>query len=324
MFNKDDLDLFQCVRCGNGASQLIWSFTHNREESFLICTSCGVHYPMVNGIPRFVADHNYSESFGFQWKKHRRTQLDSHTGIPITRSRLIEATKWPRRMIGQRILEAGSGAGRFTEVLLTTGAQIFSFDFSSAVGANQANNGDNPNLCLFQADIFNIPLRPATFDKVLCLGVIQHTPDPKAAFASLSRQVRPGGELVVDIYAKRLCSLLQWKYVLRPFTRRMDKEQLYRLLRKTVPALLPAAARLRTSAGRIGVRIIPIVEYSHLKLPIGLNQEWAILDTFDMYSPAHDHPQSLIKVRRWFELAGFLRIEVGYGLNGVVGRGIKS
>lgn len=45
---------------------------------------------------------------------------------------------------------------------------------------------------------------------------------------------------------------------------------------------------------------------------------YADLDTFDMYSPAHDHPRSLAAVRGWFE-----RVEVRRGPNGVVGRGVR-
>ena len=55
-----------------------------------------------------------------------------------------------------------------------------------------------------------------------------------------------------------------------------------------------------------------------------MNVDWAILDTFDMYSPAHDHPQSLKTVKRWFENSGFEEIEIFYGDNGVVGRGKKG
>jgi hypothetical protein len=46
-----------------------------------------------------------------------------------------------------------------------------------------------------------------------------------------------------------------------------------------------------------------------------------VLDTFDMYSPAYDLPQSAHTVRSWFAAAGFERVEVFDGLNGVVGRG---
>ena len=41
---------------------------------------------------------------------------------------------------GLKIIEAGSGAGRFTEVLLKYGAIVYSFDLSNAVCANFANN----------------------------------------------------------------------------------------------------------------------------------------------------------------------------------------
>jgi SAM-dependent methyltransferase len=316
MVNDGCLALFRCTGCGDGALR--------PSGSAFECAACGTSYPIRRGVPRFVPADNYAGSFGFQWNKHRQTQLDSHTKLPISRDRLFEVTQWPPRLDGQRVLEAGSGAGRFTEVLVTTGAQVYSFDYSSAVDANHANNGHNENLCLFQGDIFNIPLREGSFDKVLCLGVIQHTPDPQAAFASLARQVRPGGELVIDVYAKRLVSLLHWKYVLRPLTRRMDKERLYRVVRNAVPVLLPVAAGLQRILGPAGARLVPILEYSNLNLPPELNEEWAILDTFDMYSPAHDHPQSVATVRRWFESAGFLGVEVRYGPNGVVGRGTKS
>ena len=89
---------------------------------------------------------HYSDSFGFQWLQHAKAQLDSVTGLPISRSRLFSVTGWPERMEGQRILEAGSGAGRFTEILLSTGAEVWSFDASEAVEANRANNGNHPRL----------------------------------------------------------------------------------------------------------------------------------------------------------------------------------
>ncbi len=289
-----------------------------------MCPNCAADYAITGAIPRFVPRENYAGTFGYQWNLHRRTQLDSYTGLTISRDRLFGVTHWPQDLRGQRVLEAGSGAGRFTEVLATTGATIFSFDYSTAVDANFVNNGTHANVNLFQGDIFNIPLAPASFDKVLCLGVLQHTPDPARAFASLAAQVRRGGELVVDAYTRSLAALLQWKYLLRPLTKRMNNASLYRLIERATPPLVPVAAALRRLAGRAGARLVPIVEYSHLGLPQELNRQWAILDTFDMYSPAHDHPQSLATVRTWFEEAGFDRIDVRYGPNGVVGKGTKT
>jgi len=314
---SDQVRSLECPHCHHGALGV------DGSANGVACSSCNSVYPLVNGVLRFIPGEQYAGSFGLQWNIHRKTQLDSQTGMPLSRNRLFKASGWPENLHGQTILEAGSGAGRFTEVLVRTGAQVFSFDLSAAVEANYANNGHNRNLLLFQADIFNIPVKPLSMDKVLCLGVLQHTPDPAAAFASLTKHVRPGGELVIDVYAARLRSLIAWKYALRPLTRRMDKDRLYRLVTAVTPPLVPIAARLGRVAGRFGPRLLPIVQYDHIGLPPPLNREWAILDTFDMYAPAHDHPQTVNTVRRWFQEAGFVDVAVGYGPNGIVGRGRK-
>jgi 2-polyprenyl-3-methyl-5-hydroxy-6-metoxy-1,4-benzoquinol methylase len=290
-------------------------------QGFLSCRICSTTYPVVDNIPRFVSSENYSQSFGFQWNIHAQTQLDSHTGCPLSQKRLLDAAGWPADLSGQLILEADCGAGRFTECLLKTGATVVSFDYSAAVDSNARNNAHSERLFLFQGDMRNLPLPHAMFDKVLCLGVLQHTPSPHESFACLSEMVRPGGELVVDLYRKSILALLQWKYVLRPITRRMDHGRLYRIISRVVPLLLPAAKKLRRMAGRTGARLIPIVEYSHLGLPLETNKHWAILDTFDMYAPAHDHPQTMGALNRWFNEAGFTEVSVRPGPNGMVGKG---
>lgn len=319
------LDFFCCPSCKLNQLALQANVqeenTDEREQGVILCKSCGANYRLKNGIPRFVPDDQYAESFGFQWNKFRSTQLDSHTGIPLSGNRLFHVTQWPRNMTGTLVLEAGSGAGRFTEVLAGTGATVFSFDLSSAVEANRVNNGKAANLHLFQGSIYDIPFPDGLFDKVICLGVLQHTPDPERSFASLARCVKPGGELAVDVYARRLRSMISWKYLLRPITVHMPQDVLFRWVNNTVNALLPLSIFLRKIGGRAGGRLLPIVEYSHHGFPLELNREWAILDTFDMYSPAYDHPRTINDVRNWFQRADFEDVVVEYGPNGVIGRG---
>lgn len=295
--------------------------TLERAARTLRCPGCGAAYPVLAGIPRFVPSEGDSASFGLQWNRHRRTQLDSHVGQPLSENRLFAASGWPRAMPGARVLEAGSGAGRFTEVLCRTGASVYSFDASNAVEANALNNGHFPNLRLFQANLLAIPLPEASFDHVLCLGVLQHTPDPRQAFLALARFVAPGGDIVVDVYRRSLAAILQWKYLLRPLTRRLPPSRLYRLVEAAVPPLLGPTRWLRRLAGRAGARLSPIVEYSHLGLTPAQNLEWAVLDTFDMYAPAHDRPQTAAALKSWFREAGFANVEVFDGPNGIVGRG---
>ena len=103
------------------------------------------------------------------------TQFDSFTGQPITEKRLEAAFGHSLSDLkGKKVLEAGSGAGRFTEILLKYGAIVYSFDYSNAVEANFANNTPNKNLTIFQADIANIPFRSSFFDAVVCLECNAH------------------------------------------------------------------------------------------------------------------------------------------------------
>ncbi len=303
---NSDVEKYLCTTCGgsfilaNGVQQQGGS----APESELVCGTCSIHYPVIGGIPRFASAETYADSFGYEWNIHRKTQLDSYTGLPISRTRLFAVSGWSKHLEGERILEAGSGAGRFTEVLLQTGADVFSFDYSKAVEANWTNNGHMPNLHLFQADLFNIPLHQESFDKVICLGVLQHTPDPEKGFKSLAKYVKPGGQLVIDIYKATLFSRLHWRYLLRPMTKRMNREILYRLIAVVVPILIPFTRFMRMVLGRAGARLSPIVEYGHLGLSSEINKEWAVLDTFDMYSPAHDRPRSLKLSKGGFQRPG--------------------
>ncbi len=157
--------------------------------------------PIINGIPRFVNSENYAAAFGLQWEIFSQTQFDSFTQNPISENRLEIALGQPLKTIkGLKILEAGSGAGRFTEVLLKYGAEVYSFDISNAVEANYKNNMPHQNLTLFQGDVMNIHLQDEFFDISLCLGILQHTPDSVQSIRELTRVLKKGGKLVIDHY----------------------------------------------------------------------------------------------------------------------------
>ena len=242
----------------------------------------------------------------------------------FSRDRLFAATEWPPELEDKFILEVGSGAGRFTQILLETGAQVFTFDYSTAVDTNLENNGALQNLHLFQADLHHLPLHYELFDKIICFGVLQHTPEPEKAFLSLIPFLKRGGEIVIDVYKKTLFSMMQWKYVLRPLLRSCEKERLYNCIRAIVPCLLPLVVMLRYACGPIGNRILPIANYSHMGIPYEMNKEMSILDTFDMYSPQFDKPQTLCQIEWWFKKAGLQNFHVRYGQNGIVGKGVKN
>jgi len=257
---------------------------------------------------------DYVSNFGFQWNRFRRTQLDSYTGVGISRDRFLRASGiGPDDLKGKLVLDVGCGAGRFAEVALSLGANVIALDYSAAVHACKTNLGANPRLDVVRGDIYHLPFSPAHFDFIYCFGVLQHTPDAEAAFAQLPRFLKPGGKLAVDFYPKLARNLLWSKYWIRPITKRMPQPVLFRWIERLVPKLLPLSNLLASVPGTRGrLRyLIPIANYRGV-LPLNDDQlrEWAVLDTFDMLAPEHDHPVSVETLRKWFEAAGLVDLHI--------------
>ncbi|HEX8532556.1 MAG TPA: class I SAM-dependent methyltransferase [Allosphingosinicella sp.] len=273
----------------------------------------GGGYPVVNGIPRVCEPINYTENFGKQWNAFRATQMDRpEHGLKLSERRFFQATGWtPEEMAGQDVLEVGSGAGRFSRVVLQrTKANLWSIDYSTAVEANLANNGEisGDRFHLFQASVYEMPFPASSFDKVFCMGVLQHTPDFEASVRALIRKAKPGGEIVVDFYPiKGWWTKIHAKYLLRPITRRMPHDRLLRLIEKNADRLIAASLFLDKVGLHVLTRFLPVCDIRGT-LPRGLSEkelrEWVVLDTFDQYSPEYDNPQRVKAVARMFERAG--------------------
>src|SRR5271155_3210734 len=326
---RSALDSFACLKCGNGfrvsSATSEDSATGEIAEGVLECTQCHATVPVVRHLPRFVSSESYAGNFGFQWNRFSTIQVDEVMHNDLSRDRFYKTTGWPTRMEGQRILEAGCGAGRFTQLALETGAEVFSFDLSSAVEAAWRNNSSARNLSMFQASIYEIPLRKDSFDKIFCMGVLQHCPDVAAAFRSLLPFLRPGGEIVIDVYEKQ-SGFPPLKYIVRPILRPLGSQGIYKLL----TWLIPPAFEIKKALHHIPVvgpqigRLIPIGPISHAPRLIYTDEQLKqvkILSALDMYSPVYDQPQSMETVQRWFADAGFVDVQLQRGYNGINAKG---
>jgi len=289
-------------------------------NALLACSACAKEYPVIDGVPRFVPRENYASGFGLEWTKHARTQYDSHSGLNISEQRFFGQTHWPRTQCGEFILEVGSGSGRFTEQAANTGATVVSLDYSYAVDANYASNGTRRNVLIVQADVFAMPFRTGTFDRLFCFGMLQHTPNPQRAFRALPRVLKPDGSVCADIYKVSLVrTVLQTKYWVRPFTRTMKPDRLYARVKAWVDFMWPVARVIRRlpKGYAINWRLL-VADYSFLGLKDEMLKEWSYLDTFDMLAPRYDRPATLGMFRQWADSAGLVHIEAEYTLHGVV------
>ena len=309
------VNLLVCPECGNALNVSDQSEQKNGEpwEGKLGCAK-GHSFIVTGGIPRFVGADNYASNFGFQWNKFRQTQLDSYSGLKISTNRFWEQSGWSKQNLsGATVLDVGCGAGRFSEIALDAGARVVSLDYSSAVDACYENNQRfRSRHAVVQGDIYKLPFKLESFDYVYCFGVLQHTPDVKAAFLALPKMVKPGGALAVDVYRKHWGNIFEAKYWLRPITTRIGEERLFSLIEKWVPTLLSLSDFMcRMPGGRYLRRLVPVANYRGL-FPLSEVQlrEWAILDTYDWFGPRFDQPQTAEAIQGWFEGSGLKDIEV--------------
>ena len=273
----------------------------------------GATFPVIDDIPRFCEAENYTSNFGLQWNLFRTTQIDGE-GIRADPSvdRFFAETAWQAAELdGLDILEVGSGAGRFSRVVLErTRANLYSIDYSTAVEANWRNNAHlgKHRFYLAQSSIYEMPFPDDRFDKAFCFGVLQHTPDFEQSVKAIVSKVCRGGEIVVDFYPIRgFWTKLNAKYWLRPITKRMSQEKLLKAIERNADWMIGLSRRLNRFGLQALTRFIPVCDI-HATLPPGLSdtelREWVVLDTFDMFSPAFDNPQRIDAVAAMFRRAG--------------------
>jgi SAM-dependent methyltransferase len=132
-------------------------------------------------------------------------------------------------------------------------------------GAQAAHRLGVDRVQFVETDLQRPALRGASFDVVFSSGVVHHTPNPKAAFAHISRLARSGGAIVLGVY--------------NAFAR------------------LPS--RLRRLAARLsGFRVIPFDPVLRER-----RHEPARRDAWlrDQYQHPEEHRHTLAEVQGWFE-----------------------
>jgi SAM-dependent methyltransferase len=288
--------IFRCLDCQGRLSTV---------DSGMLCRGCSREYPFIDGVLRFVGAQDYAGSFGFQWLKHNRTQLD--TGMS-RRSELDFTEKTglgPEDFADKLVLDVGCGMGRYAEVITRWGAHVVGIDLSRAVEAAARNLSDR-DATIIQADVFKLPFAPESFDMIYSLGVLHHTPDCEKAFKRLPGLLKPGGRIAIWLYS----AYNPWYRAsdfYRKYTRKMSQKRLHSLCKVAVPFYtadnairkVPLLGRLISGTMRM---ILPLAQDP--------DPEWRVLDTFDWYSPWYQSKHTYEEVFRWFESCGLTDLHV--------------
>ena len=98
----------------------------------------------------------------------------------------------------QRLLDAGCGNGQFIETMCE---HVFCVGVEVSKAAFYiATDKLGGRAYIFDTPIENIPSDwIGTFDYVTCLGVLEHTMDPRKCFSKLMDCLKPGGILLVTV-----------------------------------------------------------------------------------------------------------------------------
>ncbi|MBV2092860.1 MAG: bifunctional 2-polyprenyl-6-hydroxyphenol methylase/3-demethylubiquinol 3-O-methyltransferase UbiG [Candidatus Thiodiazotropha sp. (ex Ctena orbiculata)] len=99
---------------------------------------------------------------------------------------------------GKEVLDVGCGGGILSESLAANGAKVTGIDMGEAplqvARLHLLESG-------FEVTYERIPVerlaeeRPASFDLITCMEMLEHVPDPASVVAACAKLVRPGGRL---------------------------------------------------------------------------------------------------------------------------------
>jgi len=146
--------------------------------------------------------HKSADFYTYQWRKY--SEIDDPEGLMDERdfTRLTDGRLNGNTLVGKNVADVGGGNGRFSGALLDGGArQVTIFDLGLSIElAHKRFLGHEKVLCV-HGDISRPPFKPS-FDVVVCIGVLQHLPDPQEGFDNLVRVAAPGGAIFVWCYGR--------------------------------------------------------------------------------------------------------------------------
>jgi ubiquinone/menaquinone biosynthesis C-methylase UbiE len=269
------------------------------ERGGFLCRGCGHLWPVVRSVPRFVESEHYAGNFGWEWRRHRKTQFDSARS-QVSERELTEKTGLTEKDVaGKLVLDVGVGTGRYADVIARWGGRVVGVDLSQAVLTARSNlERHGERAFVAQADLFKLPFREQSFDIVYSIGVLHHTPSTREAFRTIARYVKPGGTAAIAVY--RSSDALEFSGRYRRYTAAMSHGWLHFLSHGAIPLyhLLRVARNF-------------LDNYTATRLEkvffIGMHDDpaWRVLNTFDWYSPHFQWLHTEPEVKRWFSELGF-------------------
>jgi SAM-dependent methyltransferase len=160
-------------------------------------------------VQRFWQDHACGDSQVGGLHKHFRGDYEKFfTDYDVFRyqtERHLPACIEALNVAGKQLLEIGLGEGSDSELLIRQRARWSGVDLTAESVERVRTRlmlRDLPHEELRQGSVLQLPFADNSFDMVFSHGVLHHVPDIEQAQREIHRVLRPGGELVIMMYAR--------------------------------------------------------------------------------------------------------------------------
>lgn len=259
--------------------------------------------PPISQASSAPAQQRTKQLYGLQWNRYRIVRPEEDRATLLLKTGLS-----PSDFAGKLVLDGGCGMGRYSRVAASLGASVLGMDLSQATVAAQDMTAEYAgHVQIIRGDLLRTPLPPDTFDIVYSIGVLDHTPDPRAAFLNLAKAVKPGGRMAVWVYQKQSPIVEKIMAAHRSVARRLPVGLVELLSRWSVPVggmkrrLMGSKSRLVQRLG-VGLHALTIGVSMHP------DPEVRACDTLDWYAPRYVSHHTPEEVAGWFAEACFTQV----------------
>lgn len=114
---------------------------------------------------------------------------------------------------GARLCDAGCANGLFVRYLAPHCAHVTALDLNAAMleqARIMVEQEGFRNIDLVRGDLMRLPLRDSSYDMVCCFSTLLLVPDAGAALREMTRILKPGGILILDVAGRYNLSALYW------------------------------------------------------------------------------------------------------------------
>lgn len=137
------------------------------------------------------------ESLAQSWWDPKGPSKPLHELNPI-RLRYIEKIS---PLAGKQVVDVGCGGGILSEAMARSAANVLGIDLAQHILSVAELHAIEAGVKVSYRSIAAEALaaeRPAAFDLVTCMELLEHVPDPEAMLAALKALVAPGGDVIVS------------------------------------------------------------------------------------------------------------------------------